>query len=764
SGRKHVTGEAIYTDDRLPPKGLLHSWPVTAPHARARILSLGTQEAREFPGVYAVLTHEDVPGENDVGAIRHDEELFASEHVRFYGQMVAAVVGESEEVCRLAAARVTVTYEELDPILTIEEAIEAGSFTTDPHVIRRGDPDAAMKSAPHRIAGTFGLGGQEHFYLETHAAWAEPGEDGSITVFSSTQHPSEIQAVVARVLKVARHQVVCESPRMGGGFGGKETQGNAWAAIAALAASRTGRPVRMRLARHHDMTLTGKRHPFLANFEVGFDDQGHLLALKAELFSNGGWCLDLSESIMDRALFHIDNAYSLPNVQVIGRVCRTNRVSNTAFRGFGGPQGMLVTEEVVDRVARHLSLPPEVVRERNLYPDSGAQAVTHYGQPLEDVRIRAMWTRLLASSEFEARRESIARFNQEHAEKKRGLAITPVKFGISFTAAFLNQAGALVLIYQDGSVQVNHGGTEMGQGLHTKMLGIACRELGLPADRIRVMPTRTDKVPNTSATAASCGSDLNGFAVRDACMKLTARLRPIAADLIAKETGKRPDPEALEFTGGRVHQGGEPSTGVAFAKVALAAYLGQVSLSATGYYFTPDLAYDKASGRGNPFHYFAYGAAVSEVEVCAFTGMWTARRADLLHDVGSSLNTGIDRGQVEGAFVQGMGWLTMEDLRWGADGRLQTAGPSTYKIPAIGDAPKDFRVELLPDAAHKNTIHGSKAVGEPPFMLAFSVREALRDAIAAFGPSGAQVPLASPATSEAIFFAIEHARAAVAVG
>ena len=748
----HVTGRAQYVEDiALRRGGMLALWPVCAPHARAKILRIDTAKAAAAPGVVAVLTARDIPGVNDVGCSRPDETLLASEFVEFHGHMVACVVGESEVACREAATLVEVDYESLEPVLTIADAIAKGSFHTEPNFMRRGDVTAALAAAPRRLEGTFDLGGQEHFYLETHAAWAEALPDGGVFVSSSTQHPSEIQHIVAHVLGLRSHDVVVEAPRMGGGFGGKETQGNTWAALAALAAVKIGRPARIQLDRDLDMQLSGKRHPFHADFAVGFDDAGRILAARIALVSNGGWSLDLSLPITDRALFHLDNAYYLPDVEFSGRVAKTNLVSNTAFRGFGGPQGMLVIEEILDRVARALGLSPEVVRERNLYHGSGATNTTHYGQEIGDNRIPALWTGALADADFSSRRAEVAAWNAAHPMRKRGLAITPVKFGISFTFTPYNQAGALVLAYVDGTVQVNHGGTEMGQGLHTKVLGVALRELGLPRESIRLMPTRTDKVPNTSATAASSGADLNGAAVRDACVKLKSRLAPLAARLL----GLAPDAEIV-FAKGGAHAAGDPARATPFADLCKAAHLERISLAATGFYKTPGIHWDRATGQGRPFHYYACGAAVSEVEVDGWTGQHRVRRVDILHDVGESLNPGVDRGQIEGGFVQGMGWLTREELLWDAKGRLLTHSASTYAIPAISDAPADFRVKLLQNAAQPGVIHGSKAVGEPPLMLAISVREAIRDAVAAFGKPGGQVELPSPATSEAIFFAVQR--------
>ncbi len=757
----HVTGRALYVDDVARRRDMLEIWPVISPHARARITSIDTSEAASEPGVACVLTAKDVPGMNDVGAVRHDEPLFADTEVQFHGQVVALVVGTSADLCRRAAAKVKVGYEPLPAILGAREAVAKESFHTNPHVIKRGDSAVALAKSPHRLSGDFDIGGQEHFYLESHAAWAEGGEDGEMFVSSSTQHPAEVQAVISHVLHIPRNKVTVQSPRMGGGFGGKETQGNGWAAFVALAATRTSRPVRVQLDRDIDMQLTGKRHPFYARYDVGFDADGRLLAANIDLFADGGWALDLSESICDRGVFHLDNAYYVPSCTFTGRVAKTNVVSHTAFRGFGGPQGMLVMEDILDRIARTLGLLPEVVRERNLYRGSGESNTTHYGQELGDERIPHIWSSLVASSKLAERRAKVAAFNTTSARIKRGIAITPVKFGISFTATWLNPAGALVLVYRDGTVQVNHGGTEMGQGLYTKVKGIAMRELGIPADAIRVMRTQTDKVPNTSATAASSGSDLNGAAVRAACIILRERLSPVAAELIGAESPLTIPEGAVIFDNGFARAPQVPGVLVSFERIVERAYMKQIPLSANGFYRTPGIGYDKSKGRGKPFYYFAYGASVSEVEVDGYTGMKRVVAVDILHDVGESLNPGVDRGQIEGGFVQGMGWLTGEELKWNKDGRLLTHSASTYQIPSIGDAPERFEVALLENAAQDGVVHGSKAVGEPPLMLAISVREAIRDAIAAFGVSGGEVPLPSPATHEAILAAIRVRLAAV---
>jgi xanthine dehydrogenase molybdopterin binding subunit/xanthine dehydrogenase small subunit len=756
SAHKHVTGEAFYSDDQTAGKGLLEIWPVCSPHARARIRKRDVSVARAMPGIATVLLAEDIPGTNNVGPVKRDEVLLADKEISFHGQIVALVVGESLEACRAAADKVVVEYEPLPPIVTLQQALLARSFHNEPNFIRRGDIGSALARSPLTLTGTFEMGGQEHFYLETQASWVQPGEDGSMQVVSSTQHPSEVQATVAHLLRLPANHVVVQCPRMGGGFGGKETQAAGLAALAALAAHHTRRAVRARWNRDQDMMLTGHRHPFLARFKVGFDTSGRLLAARIHLYSNAGWSLDLSQAVTDRALFHLDNAYYIPAVEFRGQVAKTNLSSNTAFRGFGGPQGMLVIEEILDRVARRLGLPPELVRERNLYHGKGRANTTHYGQKIEDNRIPTLWHRLNQLSDFGRRRSEIHEWNAAHPHQKRGLAITPVKFGISFTVTHLNQAGALVILYQDGTAQVNHGGTEMGQGLYTNIRAIAARELGLDPGCVRIMPTSTDKVPNTSASAASSSTDLNGAAVQNACQTLRARLAPVAAKLLKAKSGRLSAAGAIVFQGSQVWDRKRPRTRLAFAEVAQQAYIDRTSLSATGYYATPGIHWDRVKGRGHPFHYFANGAAVAEVEVDGFTGMIRVLRVDVLQDVGDSINAGINRGQIEGGFIQGMGWLTSEELKWDEQGRLLTHSPDTYKIPAIGDTPPVFNVTLLENATQKGVIYGSKAVGEPPFMLALSVREAIRDAVAAFGAPGGEIPLPSPATPEAVFLAVRQ--------
>ena len=747
SARGHVTGEALYTGDLLERyPGVLYAWPVLAPHAHALVVRVDASAALAEPGVVAILTAGDVPGEGNSGANRHDEPLFPNE-VTHHSQPVAWVLAGTLEAAKLGAARVQAEYRPLAPILTIEDAIAAKSFHSGPYSIRRGDAGRAIAESPHRISGELFVNGQEHFYLETQCALAHLDETGGMVVDSSTQHPSETQDIVARVLGVAKHQVAVQCLRMGGAFGGKEVQANPWAAIAALGTWKTKRPVFVRLPRRLDMILSGKRHPFLARYTVGFDGAGKLQGLDLKLYSDGGWSLDLSDPVLWRAMFHCDNAYLIPALDVSGWVCKTHKTSQTAFRGFGGPQGMIVIEDALDRIARTLQVAPHIVREKNFYREGD---VTHYGQPVKDAeRIERIWNQLKTSSSYEARRSSLERFNAASEHKKRGIAITPVKFGISFTATFFNQAGALVLLYRDGSVQVNQGGTEMGQGLNTKIRQIAADGLGVSLDAVRLMPTRTDKIPNTSATAASAGTDLNGAAVLDACHKIQERLIPVAAELL------QCDETAVRFADGSV----SGSLGaIPLAKVIDAAYRKRVPLFAHGYYRTPDIHFDPKTATGKPFHYFAYGAAVSEVEIDGFTGEYKFLRTDILEDVGDSVSPLIDIGQIEGGFVQGLGWLTLEELLWDAEGRVATAGASTYKLPSWTELPEVFEVAFLERATEPGVVMGSKAVGEPPLMLAISVREALRDAISAFGGGGV-VELDSPATPERVYWAVERARA-----
>ncbi|GAA3920115.1 xanthine dehydrogenase molybdopterin binding subunit [Streptomyces gulbargensis] len=755
----HVTGAALYTDDLVHrTKGVLHAHPVQVMKAHGRITALRTAPALAVPGVVRVLTAADVPGVNDAG-MKHDEPLFPDE-VMFHGHAVAWVLGETLEAARLGAAAVEVDLEELPSVITLEEAIAAESFHGARPVMVTGDVEAGFADSAHVFTGEIQFSDQEHFYLETHAALAYLDESEQVFVQSSTQHPSETQEIVAHVLGLHSHEVTVQCLRMGGGFGGKEMQPHGFAAIAALGAKLTGRPVRVRLNRTQDLTMSGKRHGFHAAWRIGFDAEGRIQALDATLTADGGWSLDLSEPVVARALCHIDNTYWIPHARVAGRVAKTHKVSNTAFRGFGGPQGMLVIEDIMGRCAPLLGLDPMELRERNFYRRG---QTTPYGQPVvQPERITAVWDRVKENAGLAERRREIAAHNAAHPHTKRGLALTGLKFGISFNLTAFNQAGALVLIYKDGSVLINHGGTEMGQGLHTKMLQVAATTLGVPLRKVRLAPTRTDKVPNTSATAASAGADLNGAAVKNACEQLRARLLGVAATRL----GANPSDVRIVEGVARV-LGGDGE--LAWDDLVRTAYFQRVQLSAAGFYRTEGLHWDAGNFHGSPFKYFSHGAAATEVEVDGFTGAYRIRRVDIVHDVGDSLSPMIDIGQVEGGFVQGAGWLTLEDLRWDTGtgpgrGRLLTQAASTYKLPSFSEMPEEFHVTLLENAAEEGAVYGSKAVGEPPLMLAFSVREALREAVAAFGPGGVSVELASPATPEAVYWAVEAVRQAGARG
>ncbi len=755
SARGHVTGEALYTDDligRFPH--LLHAWPVIAPHAHARVHGLDVANAISRPGVVTVLTEDDVPGEGDTGAARHDEPLFPRE-VMFHSQPVAWVLGETLDAARAAAALVSVSYEALPAILTIADAIAAEQLSDRARFASRAAIPRSSTRARSDSRASWRSAGRSISTWRRSRRLPGSMRRGGVAVESSTQHPAETQEIVARVLGVAKHQVSVQCIRMGGAFGGKEVQANAYAAVAALGARKTGRPVRVRLPRHLDMVLTGKRHPYLARYDAGFSPDGRIEALRLQLYSDGGWSLDLSEPIMWRSLFHCDNAYYLPAVDAVGWVCRTHKTSQTAFRGFGGPQAMVVIEDVLSQAAA-------ATRRARPMRSASAISIAMVRPRITDRSwkmpraLRASGTSFATPATSTRRRDEIARFNAAHPHTKRGLAMTPAKFGISFTATFYNQGGALVLVYRDGSVQVNHGGTEMGQGLFTKVQRIAADTLGLPLASVRMMPTRTDKVPNTSATAASAGTDLNGAAVLNACRQVKDRLVVVAAGLL------RCEPEAVRIEAGIV-RGGDAGRSIPFAELCETAYKQRVPLFAHGFYRTPDIHFDPATGRGRPFYYFAYGAAVSEVEVDGFTGDYRLLRTDIVQDVGDSVAPIIDRGQVEGGFMQGVGWLTIEELLWDSQGRVATAGASTYKLPSWSEVPDTFNVTFLPRATQPGVVFGSKAVGEPPLMLAISVREALRAAVQAFVPpgSGGQVdPITfdSPATPERIFFAVQRAR------
>jgi xanthine dehydrogenase large subunit len=743
SGFKHVQGAAEYIDDILEPGGTLHVAIGGAPLARGTIRRIDLSAVQSFPGVVAVITAAHVPGKNDISPANADEPVFAHDRIDFHSQPVFAVIATSRDAARRAALGGKIEVDAERPNVTVEHGRESGERVLPDYAFIGGDVASAIAAAPYQTSGALHIGGQEHFYLEGQVALAVPGEDGAILVYSSTQHPSEVQHVVARVLALPDSFVTCRVRRMGGGFGGKETQATQWAVIAALAARATGRPCKLRLDRDDDMAMTGKRHDFAVQYSVGYDAAGRIHGADLDLDARCGCSADLSIGVVDRAMFHADNAYFLPAYRIHTERVKTNTVSNTAFRGFGGPQGMLAIERVIDAIAWTLGLDPLDVRKANLY--GPGRLVTPYGQTVEDYDVAApLIDELERTSSYRSRRREIGSFNARSPIIKRGIALTPVKFGISFTLTHLNQAGALIHVYQDGSIQLNHGGTEMGQGLFQKVAQIAAEEFGIGLDRVHITATSTDKVPNTSATAASSGTDLNGMAAQIAARKIKKRLTEFASQAwnVAEDL--------ITFRDDRVFLGNES---IAFAELTKKAYAARVSMSASGYYKTPKLHWDRDKAKGRPFFYFAYGAACSEVALDILSGEMKVRRVDILHDVGRSINPAIDIGQIEGAFVQGMGWLTTEELVYDNKGRLLTHAPSTYKIPVASDVPEDFRVALFAGSNREDTIYHSKAVGEPPLMLAISVFAAIADAIHSIHP-GKPVALDAPATPEAILKAI----------
>ena len=748
SARGHVTGAASYVDDLPEPPGLLHLAFGLADVAHGRLISLDLVAVRAVSGVVLVLTAADIPGENNVGPVAHDEPLLASGEILFHGQPLFIVAAETRDAARRAARLAKVDIAPLPALLTIAEAQQAGSLVEPPQTMRRGEPEAALAQAAQRLSGTLTMGGQEHFYLEGQVSMALPGEEGTVHIHCSTQHPSEVQHLVAHLLGRQSADVTIEVRRMGGAFGGKETQAAALACATALVASRTGRPAKLRYDRDDDMAITGKRHDFTVAYDVGFDAEGVISALKLELASRCGASADVSPAINDRAMFHSDNCYFLPHVEILSHRLRTNTVSNTAFRGFGGPQGMLAIERILDHVAAAIGHDPLAVRRANLY--GPGRDTTLYGMLVTDFVAPQLIDELAASAHYAERRAAVAAFNASHSVLKKGLALTPVKFGISFTLTHLNQAGALVLVYADGSIALNHGGTEMGQGLYVKVAQVVADVFAVPLERVRITATRTDKVPNTSATAASSGSDLNGMAARNAALEIRERLAGLAAKLAGVS------PQDVRFTREGVVAGGNCTP---FAELCHLAHRARLSLAASGYYATPDIHYDRKTHQGRPFYYFAYGAALSEVVIDTLTGEHKVLAADLLHDAGRSLNPAVDLGQIEGGFIQGMGWLTTEELVFGADGRLQTHAPSTYKIPTASDRPARMDIRLWARGENAEpTIHRSKAVGEPPFMLAISVFSALSAAVAAAVPDGGWPQLDAPATPEKILAALAELR------
>ena len=753
SAAAQIAGAATYIDDIPELRGTLHAAPILSTHAHGKLRGVDSQAARALPGVVDVLLSADIPGDPILAAFAGDEPVFALDTVQFVGQVVGLVLARTALQARRAARKVVLDIEALPPVLTVAEALAAQSYVLPPVTVHRGDVQSGLQQAAHTLHGTLEVGGQEHFYLEGQVAYVVPLEQNQWQVYSSTQHPGEVQHWVAHALGTEQHAVTVTCRRMGGGFGGKETQAGHLAVWAAIAAHKTRRPVKLRLDRDDDFVITGKRHPFNYEYTVGFDDTGRLRALQLMMAVNCGFSADLSGPVADRAIFHSDNAYYLEHVAITSYRCKTNTQSHTAFRGFGGPQGMIVTETIMGNIARHLGLDPLAVRLRNLYSDEAIlgtnlrRDTTHYQMRVEDNILEPLLTQLARDSNYAQRRSEISRWNETSPVLKRGLALTPVKFGISFTATLFNQAGALVHVYTDGSVQVNHGGTEMGQGLHTKVAQLVAEELGVPFSRVLSTASDTSKVANASATAASAGTDLNGRAAQFAARQIRTNLAAFVSGLDHCGAG------AVQFVNGEVIS---PTSTRSFDSVVQMAYANRIQLWSDGFYRTPKIHYDKTTLTGRPFYYFSYGAACTEVAIDTLTGESRVLRVDILHDVGRSINPAIDIGQIEGGFVQGMGWLTSEQLVWDGQGKLRTHAPSTYKIPTAGDIPAHFTVKLWHEANREDNVFGSKAVGEPPFMLAISVFEALRDAVASTCGDAAPVDLTAPATPENILKALHN--------
>ncbi len=732
SAVQHVNGQAKFINDLQAGEACLHGHIVYSPYASALIRSIDIEKALRHPGVHAILSAKDIPGENQMGPVIKDEPCLAEDSVNFIGQAVLLIAAESKVAAFASAELIKIDYQPREAVLSLEESISKKQLLSPPRKMETGNPEQAMRECEHVLEGELFTGAQEHWYLETQSCLSVPVEGREMKVYSSTQHPSETQAIIADVLGKQKNSITVEVRRLGGAFGGKETQGNHIAAWASLLANHCGQAVKIHLDRDTDQIITGKRHPVLSKYSIGFTKEGLIKAFDVEMNFDAGSSTDLTNAILERGLFHVDNAYFIPNLRVCGKAWKTNKPSNTAFRGFGAPQGMAVIEQAIDRVSRFLEKDAATIRKINFYGEE-SNNITHFGEAVENNRLHKLYDELCKSSGYFDRKEEVSEYNKTHKYRKRGLALTPVKFGISFTTTFLNQAGALVNIYTDGSVVVNHGGIEMGQGLHTKIRRIAALELGIDEKRIRVSPTCTDIVPNTSATAASSGADMNGMAVKNACMKLKARLEALPSD---DKKDKSPS----------------------FDELVALAYQRRVSLSATGFYRTPDIHFDKESGRGRPFHYFAFGMAVTEVELDTLSGHVRLLSTHILHDVGDSLHPEIDRGQIYGGFIQGLGWCTTEDIRYDKEGNILNHSPDTYKIPTIMDIPEEFVVNLMEHVPNPNTIRKSKAVGEPPFMLAFSVWLAIKDAISAVGEHKIEPAYALPATNELILQSIEKLR------
>ncbi len=747
SAIKQVAGKALYIDDIPEEINSLHAYPVLSTISSGKIISIDTADALKIPGVEAIYSAQDIPGKNDVSPVFSGDILLADKQIEYHSQPILLVLANSYQNARMAAQQVKINYQSSPPTIDIKQAIAAESWVRPPHALLRGDAQQAIKQSKHQITGEIYIGGQEHFYLEGQISIASPTEDGGMFIHCSTQNPTEVQHLIAQVLNQPFHLVTVEVRRMGGAFGGKETQAAAWACLAALGAYFTGKSVKIRLARSDDFKSTGKRHPFYNTYQVGFDDKGLIMGTDINVNGYCGYSADLSDAIVDRTLFHADNAYYYPAAYINGNRCKTNTVSHTAFRGFGGPQGTLIAEKIIDDIAYYLGKDPLEIRKLNLYQPG--RDITPYKQKIEQFILQDMINQVEQKADYWARKAKIKAFNQHSPIIKKGLSLTPVKFGISFTVQHLNQAGALIVIYSDGSVHVNHGGTEMGQGLNTKIAQIVAQAFSIDIKHILVNATRTDKVPNSSPTAASSGTDLNGMAALNAANIIKQRL----IDFVCQHFVV--DATSIELINNTLfHEKGQ----ISFAELINLAYINRISLSATGFYATPKIYYNRDKSEGHPFFYYAHGVALSEVEIDILTGENTVIRVDILHDVGNSINPALDIGQIEGAFIQGMGWLTTEDLRWHENGELASASPATYKIPAIGDTPAQFNVTLYDSKNPETTVFKSKAVGEPPFMLAISVWSAIRDAIASISHYQFGADLNTPATPESILVAVQQAQ------
>lgn len=752
SGPLHVTGRSRFVVDEPKPEGLAYIKVFSSPYARARIRKLDTENARRHPQVLGVFTHQDIPGENQIGHAALDEPLFPEKETAFYGQPLAIVVGETAEAAREGARLIRAEFEELEPVLSIDQALKKNLLYAPERRIEAGDVEQGLRESEFTLEGQIETGSQEHLYLETQACRAVPGEDNEIILYSATQSTAEVQEVAARVLGLKSKDITVDVRRLGGAFGGKERAATIWACLAALACHKLRRPVELSLDRIEDMSWTGKRHPYLIKYKVGFDRSGRIKAYSVELNSNGGAYTDLSMAILERSMLHADNAYFIPNVRIVGRACRTNLPPNTAFRGFGAPQGIFGIEYVIDRIANKLNLDPLVVRKANLYTEGQA---TPYGQEVQEASIKSLFDRLEMMADYGALKKRVAEFNRSHSDKRLGLGAVPVKFGISFTSAFLNQGSALVLVYSDGTVSLSHGGVEMGQEVNTKVAQVVARELGIKLERIRVESSCTKRTANASPTAASTGSDINGHAARNAARQIKERLAPMAARILAEKSGRAYDATDIVFENDLVYSRSRPELKISFPELAHRAYLERIDLGAHGFYATPGVYFDRQAGQGHPFYYFVWGGCLSLVEVDILTGSHRLLETYIVHETAKSLNPAIDRGQIEGAFIQGYGWCTMEEMRYDDWGRYLAVTPSTYKIPTIRDLPEKFEIEMVQTERKCSSVFGSKAVGEPPFIYGMAAWFAIKNAIESLSGHKKQASLAHPATPEAVLAAID---------